>query len=295
MMLNADSSDEKSESELQRSATAPTTESVVAFRCTASTTLTIDSTDWSGKTSSRYDDERARRVGLVEEPEHGQREEDERHERREREVRDHRREVRPSLAEEAVERRSDGPHGGSLLASGAGMDASAALSELVGLSTQVVEAVITGPDGEVEAARTAGDERSRALAAHGAELLAAASAIRADGAGRRARARRPRPRLARRGVLDGERTVVATTVAEPTVGLVAYDLRAVLARLRERRVVRLLLAARAGGLGAWLVLRRRGADERRVVVAWEDGSELELGAGLPERERLVAVARGALR
>ena len=55
MMLKADSSDENSDSELQRSATAPTTESVVAFRCTASTTLTIDSTDWSGKTSSRYE------------------------------------------------------------------------------------------------------------------------------------------------------------------------------------------------------------------------------------------------
>ena len=54
-MLNADSSAEKSDSELQSSATAPTTDSAVAFRCTASTTLTIDSTDRSGKTSSRYD------------------------------------------------------------------------------------------------------------------------------------------------------------------------------------------------------------------------------------------------
>jgi hypothetical protein len=33
-------------------------------------------------------------------------------------------------------------------------------------------------------------------------------------------------------VTDGERTAVATTVAEPTVGLVAYDLRAALARVR---------------------------------------------------------------
>jgi len=52
-MLKADSSAEKSEIELQSSATAPTIESVVAFRCTASTTLTIDSTEWPGKTSSR--------------------------------------------------------------------------------------------------------------------------------------------------------------------------------------------------------------------------------------------------
>ena len=111
------------------------------------------------------------------------------------------------------------------------MDASAALSELVGVSTQVVEVVLSGPGGVVEAARTAGDERTRALAAHGAELLAGATAIRPDG-----------PPVERvhvdldRGslvvVADGERTVVATTVAEPTAGLVAYDLRAVLARVR---------------------------------------------------------------
>ena len=48
-------------------------------------------------------------------------------------------------------------------------------------------------------------------------------------------------------------------------------------------------------LGMWLVLRRRGADGRRVVVAWEDGSELELGTGSPERERLVEIAGEVLR
>ena len=34
-------------------------------------------------------------------------------------------------------------------------------------------------------------------------------------------------------VRDAERSIVATTVAEPTVGLVAFDLRATLRRLRE--------------------------------------------------------------
>jgi hypothetical protein len=53
MMLNADSRAENSETELQRSAPAPTTDSVVAFSCTAFTTSTIDSTDRAGKTSSR--------------------------------------------------------------------------------------------------------------------------------------------------------------------------------------------------------------------------------------------------
>ena len=112
------------------------------------------------------------------------------------------------------------------------MDASAALAELVGVSTQVLEAVITGPGGEIEAARTPGDERSRALAAHGAELLAAAAAIRADGASSVERVHVDLDRGSLAVASDGVRTVVATTVAEPTVGLVAYDLRAVLARLR---------------------------------------------------------------
>ena len=34
-------------------------------------------------------------------------------------------------------------------------------------------------------------------------------------------------------VRDAERSIVATTVAEPTAGLVAFDLRAALRRLRE--------------------------------------------------------------
>jgi predicted regulator of Ras-like GTPase activity (Roadblock/LC7/MglB family) len=112
------------------------------------------------------------------------------------------------------------------------MDASAALSELVGVSTQVVEAVIVGPAGTVEAARTADEERAEALAAHGAELLAVAATIRGESpAVERVHVDTAHGSLV--AVSDGERTAVATTVAEPTVGLVAYDLRTVLTRLRE--------------------------------------------------------------
>jgi hypothetical protein len=57
-----------------------------------------------------------------------------------------------------------------------------------------------------------------------------------------------------------------------------------------RALVGLLLAA----VGAWLLLRRREAPEH-VVVAWQDGSEIELERPSPDRERLVAVAREALR
>ena len=57
-----------------------------------------------------------------------------------------------------------------------------------------------------------------------------------------------------------------------------------------RTLVVLVLAV----VGAWLLLRRRSEAEH-VVVAWGDGSELELEPRSPERERLVAVAREALR
>ena len=110
------------------------------------------------------------------------------------------------------------------------MDASAALSELVGLSTQVVEAVITGTDGKVEAAHAAGDDRSRELAAAGAELLSAAASIRPGTPVERVHVDLERGSLV--AVRDPERTVVATTVPEPTAGLVAFDLRTALRRLR---------------------------------------------------------------
>jgi hypothetical protein len=44
-------------------------------------------------------------------------------------------------------------------------------------------------------------------------------------------------------------------------------------------------------VAAWLLFRRRARDDLRVVVGWEDGSELELRRGSPEREALVTIAR----
>lgn len=112
------------------------------------------------------------------------------------------------------------------------MDASAALSELVGLSTQVVEAVVAGPDGAVEAARAADDERARRLATAGAELLAEASALRPGAPGvERVHVDLERGSLV--AVSSAGRTIVATTVPEPTAGLVAFDLRAALRRVAE--------------------------------------------------------------
>ena len=111
------------------------------------------------------------------------------------------------------------------------MDASAALSELVALSTQVVEAVVTTPEGAVEGARAAEDERARRLAAAGTELLAQASSLRPESAVERVHVDLERGSLVT--VSDGARTIVATTVPEPTAGLVAFDLRTALRRIAE--------------------------------------------------------------
>jgi len=111
------------------------------------------------------------------------------------------------------------------------MEASAALGELVALSTQVVEVVIATPEGDVEAARVASDERARVLLTAGAELLAAAGTLRPGGA----TVERVHVDLAGGSLVvcsDGKRSIVATTIAEPTAGLVAYDLRVALRRVR---------------------------------------------------------------
>jgi hypothetical protein len=133
--------------------------------------------------------------------------------------------------EEAIETGPYRPHEGSLLASGAGMDASAALGELVDVSTQVVEAVVLDAAGRVEAVRSAGDGRTGTLAGTGAELLAIAARIRPAEPVERVQVDLGRGSLV--VVSDGERTIVATTVPRPTDALVAHDLRAVLRRIAD--------------------------------------------------------------
>ena len=112
------------------------------------------------------------------------------------------------------------------------MDASAALSELFGVSTQVVEAVVTRPGGDVEAARTASADRAAALARAATELLSAVGGIRTEPV------ERVQVDLARGSlvaVTDGARAICATTVAHPTDALVAHDLRTTLARIGSAR------------------------------------------------------------
>ena len=111
------------------------------------------------------------------------------------------------------------------------MDATAAVTELVGVSTQVVEAVVTGPTGAVEAARTSTDARARELADAGAQLFSGVAGIRSGEPVERVQVDLGRGSLV--ACTDGVRAIVATTVPEPTAALVALDLRTVLRRVAE--------------------------------------------------------------
>jgi hypothetical protein len=107
------------------------------------------------------------------------------------------------------------------------MDAQSALDELALLSTQVVEAVIV-VDGTVAGATTTA-QRAEELAVVARELIAAAEAVRSDGA-EVERVEVALPDGAVMAVRDGERVIVASTVPDATPGLVLYDLRTALRR-----------------------------------------------------------------
>lgn len=111
------------------------------------------------------------------------------------------------------------------------MEPNDALAELCELSSQVEDAALLGGSGFVLAA-TGSPERGEQLARTASELLAAAGEARAG----RTDVTRVEVALAAGSVFvvrEGGRTAVATTVPEPTAGLVVYDLRTALRRLDE--------------------------------------------------------------
>jgi predicted regulator of Ras-like GTPase activity (Roadblock/LC7/MglB family) len=97
------------------------------------------------------------------------------------------------------------------------MEPAEALAELTHLSSQVEDAVIVGESGFVLAS-TGAPERGEQLARIGAELLRAATGVRPY-------AEVSRVQVALRStsvfvVSEAGRVIVATTVSEPTAGLV---------------------------------------------------------------------------
>jgi predicted regulator of Ras-like GTPase activity (Roadblock/LC7/MglB family) len=112
------------------------------------------------------------------------------------------------------------------------MEPTDVLAELTALSSQIEEVAILGGSGFVLAS-TGTPERGEQLARVAAELLAAAADIAPAGGGDVSRVEVRLPEASVFVVTDGSRSAVATTVAEPTAGLVVYDLRTALQRLDE--------------------------------------------------------------
>lgn len=126
------------------------------------------------------------------------------------------------------------------------MDAAAAIDELKGLSTQIEAIVVAGRDGSVTAATAEGAAAER-LGALARELVSGADSVRGD-LGREAlsQLQAATPEGSVFVVLDDERMAVATTGADPTVGLVFYDLKTLLRQIAAPAPA----AARPAGEGA---------------------------------------------
>jgi predicted regulator of Ras-like GTPase activity (Roadblock/LC7/MglB family) len=104
------------------------------------------------------------------------------------------------------------------------MDAAQALKELMELSSQITAAVVLGADGAVVATSADDPTSSAGLAASTLELVAAAGDLGSDGRD----VTRVEVELAEGAVFvvrEAGHTVAATTGANPTSGLVVYDLR----------------------------------------------------------------------
>jgi predicted regulator of Ras-like GTPase activity (Roadblock/LC7/MglB family) len=104
------------------------------------------------------------------------------------------------------------------------MDAAQALKELMELSSQITLAVVLGTDGEVLATSSDDPTAAAGLAASTVELVAAAADLGSDGRD----VTRVEVELEEGAlfvVREAGHTVAATTGANPTSGLVIYDLR----------------------------------------------------------------------
>jgi predicted regulator of Ras-like GTPase activity (Roadblock/LC7/MglB family) len=109
------------------------------------------------------------------------------------------------------------------------MDVARALAEFEELSTQVTRAVILDGEGVVAGAFGADRDRAAALARIASDLLAGASTVRPEGG----EVTRVEVVTLEGGVFvvrEHGLTAVATTVPDPTSGLVVYDLRTALRR-----------------------------------------------------------------
>jgi predicted regulator of Ras-like GTPase activity (Roadblock/LC7/MglB family) len=107
------------------------------------------------------------------------------------------------------------------------MDAAQALADLTEISSQIEAAALFADDGEIAASTFQDPARAEAFVRDARELLAAAAAVRGSTAPNQLEVATAEGSVF---VLRGDgRLIAATTSAEPTVGLVFYDLKSCLA------------------------------------------------------------------
>jgi predicted regulator of Ras-like GTPase activity (Roadblock/LC7/MglB family) len=107
------------------------------------------------------------------------------------------------------------------------MDVQQALADLTEISSQIEAAVLFDADGSVQGSTLPDEAAAGALADGAARLLERADASRSDGT----TVTQVEAALADGCVFvvrEGERLIAATSVANPTVGLVFYDLKSCL-------------------------------------------------------------------
>jgi predicted regulator of Ras-like GTPase activity (Roadblock/LC7/MglB family) len=108
-----------------------------------------------------------------------------------------------------------------------------ALKDLMEISSQVRSAVVFAPDGTVEASSLGDEGRGAELARSAKELLDAAGGVR-EGGGAVNQLEVATAEGSVFVVRDAERVIAATTSADPTVGLVFYDLKSCLRGAAEK-------------------------------------------------------------
>ena len=107
------------------------------------------------------------------------------------------------------------------------MDAAQALADLTEISSQIEAAVLFGADGAVEGSTMADEAKAQRLAEAASRLLERAETVRTEDVA----VTQVEAALADGCVFvvrEGDRRIAATTVANPTVGLVFYDLKSCL-------------------------------------------------------------------
>jgi predicted regulator of Ras-like GTPase activity (Roadblock/LC7/MglB family) len=113
------------------------------------------------------------------------------------------------------------------------MDAAAAIDELRSLSTQIDVILVADRDGAVTAS-TVDSARADRLGGLARDLVAGADRVRGDlGRDALSQLQAATPEGSVFVVLDDRRMAVATTGADPTVGLVFYDLKTLLRQLGD--------------------------------------------------------------